>query len=45
MKYNIREKKQGHNGNKKKNNKSSEDNVTGQCDQYIAEVNECNTQQ
>lgn len=30
---------------KKENNKSSEDNVTAQCDKYTAEVNEFNTQQ
>jgi hypothetical protein len=30
---------------KKKNNKSGEDNVTAQCDQYTAEVNEFNIEQ
>jgi len=47
MKYNIREEKKNKAtiATKKKNDKWSEDNVTAQCDQYTAEVNEFNTQQ
>jgi hypothetical protein len=46
MKYNIRgEKNRATMATRKGNNKSSEDNVTAQCDKYIAEVKDFNTQE